>query len=520
MVVTSLPDPTSEYVDVGTERSPRLVAIADPLSAAIVAMSVSLIGIGRPSLWYDEAATISASTRPLPELWAMLHNIDAVHGLYYLLMHGWLTIAAPSEVFLRLSSILAVGIAAAGVVVLGKQLSTRAVALAAAGVFAILPRVTCAAIEARSYALSMAAAVWLTVLCVSAIRRGGIPWWLTYAFGLCAAALLNVYVLLIVPAHLVAVALLSRRRAVLHRWLFSVLVAGAATAPFLLYSRSQLRQVGWIPPLRARTYGEVLVDQYFDHSAATAVLAGVVIVAAVLFRRPSAALPDGAGRAPVVLAAVWMLFPTAVLLGYSMTVAPMYWPRYLTFTAPAVALLLGVCIVAVARSALQVGALVALFVVVATPNFLAVQRGPYAKGHMDYSQVADVISAHAAAGDCLILDNTARWEPGPIRPITAARPAAYAKLVDPGRGRTALDRNMLWDKHISVWSWQDRMPSCPAIWTVSERDTTRPDHESGERLPPGPRLSRAPAYQAPARFDFHVVERWQFNFAQVTKSTR
>jgi mannosyltransferase len=28
------------------------------------------------------------------------------------------------------------------------------------------------------------------------------------------------------------------------------------------------------------------------------------------------------------------------------------------------------------------------------------------------------------------------------------------------------------------------------------------------------------AYQVPQRFGFHVVERWQFSFAQVTKSTR
>ena len=37
-------------------------------------------------------------------------------------------------------------------------------------------------------------------------------------------------------------------------------------------------------------------------------------------------------------------------------------------------------------------------------------------------------------------------------------------------------------------------------------------------LPPGRRLGRAMAYQVPSRFGFHVVERWQFSFAQVTKS--
>lgn len=60
--------------------------------------------------------------------------------------------------------------AAAGVVVFAKQFSGRTTAVCAGAVFAILPRVTWAGIEARSSALSVAAAVWLTVLLVAAVR--------------------------------------------------------------------------------------------------------------------------------------------------------------------------------------------------------------------------------------------------------------------------------------------------------------------------------------------------------------
>ena len=52
---------------------------------------------GPPSLWFDEAATISAATRSVPELWQMVHNIDAVHGPYYLLMHGWYVVFPATE---------------------------------------------------------------------------------------------------------------------------------------------------------------------------------------------------------------------------------------------------------------------------------------------------------------------------------------------------------------------------------------------------------------------------------------
>ena len=54
---------------------------------------------------YDEAATISASySRSLGQLWQMLNNVDAVHGLYYLLMHGWFQIFPPTEFWARAPS--------------------------------------------------------------------------------------------------------------------------------------------------------------------------------------------------------------------------------------------------------------------------------------------------------------------------------------------------------------------------------------------------------------------------------
>jgi mannosyltransferase len=84
----------------------------------------------------------------------------------------------------------------------------------------------------------------------------------------------------------------------------------------------------------------------------------------------------------------------------------------------------------------------------------------------------------------------------------------------------AADRNRLWDAHVAIWSVSERVRKCTVLWTVSQRDGSRPDHEQGVGVPPGPRLGRAPAYRVPEAFGFHVVERWQFSFAQVAKSTR
>jgi mannosyltransferase len=490
----------------------------DPIAIATFAALLSAAGAARPSLWFDEAATISAATRTVPELWRLLGNIDAVHGLYYLLMHAWLAIFPATEFWIRLPSCLAVGAAAAGVVVLGRCFTTRTVAVTAGAVFAILPRTTWAGIEARPYALSTACAVWLTVLVVVAARRDRTGWWIGYVAGLVGSTLVNVFTLLIVLPHFVAVALSARQRRTLARFAGSVMAGLVVLAPFMLFCRTQIAQVRWISPVRPATLVEVGYEQYFDRSAAFAVVVALLLALTLATRRFS--VMDVGTRQLAALAVTWMVAPTLVLVSYSMVGKSIYYPRYLCYTSPAAALLIAVCIIALFRTRERVTAVLAVLALAATPNFVFNQRGPYAKEGMDFSRVADLITARAAPGDCLVLDNTVTWLPGPIRPLTAARPGAYEKLVDPGRGMPAPQRNRLWDAHIAIWAVADDVQRCRVLWTVSDRDPTLSAHDEGLGLKPGPRMKTAPAYRVPERFGFHIVERWQFNFAQVTRSTR
>jgi mannosyltransferase len=527
MTVQSADDPTRAAV----ELSPRQDTLEglqptrratpggfDPVVVAVFAIVVSAAGAARPSLWFDEAATISAGTRSIPELWRLLGNIDAVHGLYYLFMHGWFTVFPATEFWTRLPSCLAVGVAAAGVVVMGRQFSGRTVAVSAGIVFSILPRVTWAGIEARPYALATACAVWLTVLAVSSARRDRTWTWAGYALALIGSTVLNVFVVLIVLPHAVAVARTAHRRSTVYWWAGWCASAMVALAPFALFGRTQIAQVRWISALSPKTLLEIVYEQYFDLSAAFALTAGVLLVSTIALRRFT--LMDNGTRCLATICTAWMVLPTLVLVVYSAVAKPIYYPRYLCYTSPAAALLLAVCITALFRSRDRVTAVIAVLALAATPNYLFKQRGPYAKEGMDFSQIADLITERAAPGDCLVLDNTVTWLPGPVRPLTAARPGAYEKLVDPGRGKRAADRNRLWDAHIAIWAVADQVQRCTVLWTVSDRDKTLPDHEAAHPLDPGPRMSRAPAYQVPQRLGFHIVERWQFSFAQVTRSTR
>lgn len=493
----------------------------EPLIVGVLATAVSLVGAGRPSFWYDEAATISAAySRSLGQLWQMLGNVDAVHGLYYLLMHGWFQIFTPTEFWSRAPSGLAVGGAAAGVVVLGNQFSSRTVALAAGVICAVLPRSTWAGIEARPYALSMMAAVWLTILFVCATRRHSAWIWLAYGVAQVVSVILDVYLVLLLLVHFAFVCAFVRRRTVLTAFVVTSVLASCAVAPFLFVAAGQVHQISWVAPIGHRTIEDVTVQQYFERSPPFAVLSALVIVAAMAVWRWTSVKLVAADRQLLTLAIAWLVIPTALIVAWSAMVHPIYTPRYLCFTAPAIALALGVCVGALAAKPWVAAVIVALFAVAAAPNYLRVQHNPYAKYGMDYSQVADLITAQAAPGDCLLVNDTVTFMPAPMRPLMAARPDAYRKLIDLTLWQRATDRRNVFDTNLIPEVVAKPLGQCRVVWIITQADESMPAHEQGSALPPGPHYGATPAFAVPHDLGFRLVERWQFNLVQVFKATR
>ncbi|WP_343709198.1 glycosyltransferase family 39 protein [Mycobacterium sp.] len=520
MVATTIDEPGTAVV-AGDAVTPRPGRLLDPLVVALLAAVVGAAGASHPSLWFDESATISAAaSRSLPELWRMLGHIDAVHGLYYLLMHGWFAIFPPTEFWARVPSCVAVGIAAAGVVVFGNQFLPRTTALCGGIVFAILPRVTWAAAEARSYALTAVAAVWLTVLLITAIRRNRWWVWLLYSLALIVSVLLNVYLVLLVPAYAIVTLVLRRQKPVVLWWAVTSAGAVGAVTPLLLFAHGQSFQVGWIYPLNWHNLLDVVQHQYFDNSVPSAILTAVIFVAALTLRLTGRWKSAGDTRRALIICAAWIAVPTAITLIYSAISDPFYYPRYLSFTTPAMAVLLAICIVAVARRQRWIALVLVALTVAAIPNYILSQRQRYAKEGWDYSDVADLVAARAAPGDCLLVDNTVGWLPGPVRALLAARPAAFRPLVDIGRGLPAPERETLWDGHVAVWLIVGRLYKCTTLWTITTHDTKLPNHQAGTSLPPGRLFGRAPAYLVAHNVGFRIVERWQFHRTQVVKSVR
>ena len=98
-------------------------------------------------------------------------------------------------------------------------------------VFAILPRTTWAGIEARSYAFSALAAVWLTVLChhrSTAPKRAGCGCFTRVALPL--SVLLNLNLVLLIPVYAAMLTVLRPAKRAVIWWAATTAVVAAAAS--------------------------------------------------------------------------------------------------------------------------------------------------------------------------------------------------------------------------------------------------------------------------------------------------
>jgi mannosyltransferase len=321
-----------------------------PAGIGLFAFAVAFIGSWIPSFWDDEIATISAAGRSPAELLELLRSVDAVHGLYYFFMHAWTSVFGFSEVAMRTPSALAVGLACAGTVLIGRKLGSESIGIASGLVLALLPRMVWAGTEARQSAFTALLAVVLTLLLIRAWQSNRPIDWVLY--GICAVVgvCMFMFFVLAVASHAVAAVILRRRPLAV---LITCAAAGAAVLPFLLFALTQKAQVEWIQNRSlVQNLAIAAVKQFFygdDRPTGNlppqwilgfVLVLGVSQVALVAWglwsvRRSSTYRPL------VVLGLVGVALPMAGLLLVSVVAQPVYVARYLTFTAPLFALLVG-----------------------------------------------------------------------------------------------------------------------------------------------------------------------------------
>ncbi|MDC0768091.1 glycosyltransferase family 39 protein [Streptomyces sp. HD] len=404
-------------------------------------LALGLWGLSRQdSVWRDEAATWQVAGRSAADIWHMLGQVDAVHGLYYLLMHGLFECFGAGTTTLRLPSVLATAVAAACVTVIGGRLAGVWAGLAGGLAFGLLPAVQFYLQEGRPYALVTAGAGISTLLLVTVLQgRGRTRHWAAYAGTVAVCGLLNWLSLLILPAHLATLLWTRARRGTRVRWAVAATLAVAAVAPLILFSRRQSNQVSWIPPLT----WHMLIGP--------AILLALGGLGALLDRPREKRLSVAAVALPL------LAVPQLCLLGLSLF-RPLFLDRYVLFSMLGLALLIGTALGTAVRatrprfpraSLWLVPAVVAVAVAALLPQALA-KRSPASRVD-DVLAIAEDVRRLKEGGDAVVFLPAARRDTALVSPghFTGLRDIALAQSpvasgtlkgeeADPARIRSAM----------------------------------------------------------------------------------
>jgi mannosyltransferase len=459
-----------------------------------VAFLVCLWGINVPSYWRDEAATIAAIKRPLGDLIAMLGNVDAVHGAYYLMMWPLEHILGSGELVLRLPSAVAVAVGAAAVAGTARRLISPWAGLAAGLLYALLPVTSRYGQDARSYAMVMAVAAISSYLLVRVL--GAEParqrrWLVGYGTSIAVLGILNIFGLLLVPAHAVTIALYGRRgvrdpavRRLVMGWIAAVAAGLVIASPLLVLGWLQRGQIAWLSVNTSSSGLNTLYSLSGSYLVTTMVIA-VIAVSLVLSTEIGPEKRRAAWPKPLAeLSLPWLIVPPLVLLLAS-TVQPVYTSRYILICIPALALIGGAALASYSRIA---GAIALVVILVAGSPTQVGQRT--AAGHYDNILALDrIVSAHARPGDVVLYTNPNAESFGAAYPFGLGRLPNVALKQGPIPSRTLAGTNA------PLAQIRSRLRHAQRVWVV-EINTLQPDPQllglNGLPLSDTPVLYRLP----------------------------
>jgi 4-amino-4-deoxy-L-arabinose transferase-like glycosyltransferase len=351
---------------------PRFV----PALILLLAFVLRIAHLTGESLWRDEVDSVRFAFEPLSAILANFTGTGFNGPLYHLLLRGWLSLAGISDFTLRTFSLTFGVLLVALVYALGARLFGRRAGLAAMWLAAIAPVWVWYAGEGKMYSLQPALLTLALYALVRAVRwrvgsgewrvRSSIHsplstfhwlWWLTFilatSFSFYIQLLSPIFLLVAVVfffamwpqskrhwrGGLIALALLTLPYLPLAIWQLPTFVRGGDVGHAFV-PLNQIAQVllsNWVLGLDPRA--PLLMLQASENALMLVrILAMGVAIMLVMFGVLSRRAGEGWGMRFAVLA--WLIAPMLALYIVS-TRFPLFQPRYLLWSSPALYLLMG-----------------------------------------------------------------------------------------------------------------------------------------------------------------------------------
>jgi len=394
--------------------APDRVLLASTVLTVYAAL-VILTFINRRSIWLDESISVAIAGKPYAHLLATVGHVDAVHALYYSLLHGWLFIGH-SAIFIRLLSsifallaILEIGMLATRI--FGPPAGPATIAILATSVFVLFY-----ADEARPTALTLLACSATAARFWRSIGEGR-----TRDIRLCVAyAVVAIYASAVATIFMagltVSLAVLRPPRRTLVQLAGYALIGILCLMPLVvLIHANTLAQVNWIHRSGPRQVVEFFANLFGGASAPSRLgrlsqygeFLGVMVLALI---GALAALRARETRAGALALTTWLVVPLAVALCIDACIRPILIPRYFSFALIPSAILAGNGLLIIGRGARPrvAYAVVACLALLSLHTLATIQRE-------DWRAASALVAQRARLGDGIIF-----WAPVTMTPFVFA----------------------------------------------------------------------------------------------------
>lgn len=445
-----------------TNRTKKALLLLSP--ALVLVLLIQSWGIGTPSLWADEVATVSAAKRPLSALWVLLQKIDMVHGTYYLFMHFWGQLFGFDPFWLRFPSAIAITAAAGVIWFIARRVSGERLAWTSLALAAVMPRLTWAATEGRSYAFSALLGALITLFFLDAFvlkHASKNKTWLAYGLSIGLGIDIFFYTILLAITH--GIWLKVSRKSIPKQWWWAF-GTGLGLGSFVgVWAGIEHGQVGWLPKISIRTMGEVLVGQNYLGSETVALLAtGLILALALGARRQATSKIEDQAIGLWTLSAV---LPTAAVIGYSILISSIYDSRYFTFATPMVVLLLALALDKLMPLVVKWVALALILALCLIPyrDFRSESGKP-----TNWSQVAKLVQQQTKPNDVIVYADYAERSPSVSR-IAIGYPDAFRGLRDITRSQSKRSNQGLYPERKLLSLVLGKLSDSKKVWLLANQ---------------------------------------------------
>jgi 4-amino-4-deoxy-L-arabinose transferase-like glycosyltransferase len=357
----------------------RWMTLLISLLLFLVAMGFNLYKIGGPSIWFDEALSVTRAQQSLPVLFQIVSVTQPNMALYYFMLHFWLSFMSlfgmhATEAVVRFPSALFAAIDTLILYFMARRFFGSLVAIFATLFYLLNTLQLTYAQETRAYTLQLLflSLSWYA-LCVlfstDLSSKRARNWWICFVLSSALAMYSQLFSELVLATQALAIALLfiipnawrGRIRRQVPQLLISWVCIGVLIAPILYASRVGSK-TGWLPIpgpkdvyelfMTISTHNLLLLGLFI-----LVILLGLLVILLALLPwgreqlKETSLLPkDEAGASQgqkrfmqllplAVFLLCWMLCPIVMSYIVSQTATRLFSPRYLIVIVPALLLL-------------------------------------------------------------------------------------------------------------------------------------------------------------------------------------